>query len=375
MRIISLVSNDLSGDQRVHRTSLTLAEEGYDVLLAGKKRKTSAPLNARRYNTKRIKLLVNKGPVFYAMLNIRYFFLLLSHHFDIIIANDLDTLPAGYLAAKLKRKHILFDAHEYFTNVPELNNRPLVQKIWKKIEHGILPHIKSMITVSPSITELYKKKYPVYVTTVRNLPFQKPLIPEYALKETRKKMHLRPSDYVIIYQGAVNIGRGLEKTIAAMDFLPDNAKLLIVGDGDIMPELQRQVDQAGLQEKVIFPGRVPFDSLHKITSLADAGISLEEDSNLNYRYALPNKLFDYIQADIPVIISPLPEMQKILNTYNIGLPDYSSTPEELAHNLKIVLFNHNKRMEWHKNLKNAKKILTWEHEKKHFLHAIHLLLK
>ena len=123
---------------------------------------------------------------------------------------------------------------------------------------------------------------------------------------------------MIIYQGALNIGRGLELIISTMQFL-DEFVLIMAGEGDISLQLKELTKELGMDDRVEFAGRYQPDALYLITCSCDLGISLEEDRGLNYRYALPNKLFDYIQARIPVLCSDLPEMRQIVENYNVGI--------------------------------------------------------
>ena len=129
-RAIVCVTNDLCTDQRVHKTCMALGKCGYKVLEYGRLLNDSQPLE-RPYTTHRTKHWFNKGAQFYAEYNIRLFFFLIFSKFDLVFANDLDTLPATFLASKIKGKKIIYDTHEYFTETPELTSRPVIQRIWK----------------------------------------------------------------------------------------------------------------------------------------------------------------------------------------------------------------------------------------------------
>ena len=133
---IVCVTNDLSTDQRVHKTCLTLEKCGYWVVEYGRLLPESKPLQ-RNYFILRKKLFFHSGPLFYAEYNIRLFFHLLIANVDLIFANDLDTLPAAFLAATLRGKRLIYDTHEFYTETPELVSRPTIQAIWKKIENTI----------------------------------------------------------------------------------------------------------------------------------------------------------------------------------------------------------------------------------------------
>ena len=356
-RIIVSVTNDLVTDSRVHKVCISLTNLSFDVLLIGRKLPGSLPLKKRAYQTKRMKLLFKKGPLFYACYNMRLFCFLLFSKYEILLSNDLDTLPANYLASALRGKKLVLDSHEYFTEVPELAARPRVKKIWKAIEKKIIPKLKYAYTVCDSIAELYFSEYGVKFEVVRNIPERqgKIQIPGDKKINTSKK--------IILYQGAVNIGRGLPEVISAMQYM-ENAVLVIIGTGDIIKEVKNQAHDLNLGGKVLFIGRIPAGEVKFYTAQADLGLSIEQDMGLNYRFALPNKLFDYIAAGVPVMVSNLPEMAKLVGHYNIGKIINSHNPEELAKSLSHALNNKELRKTWKTNLQKAASELTWEEEEK-----------
>ncbi len=353
MKIILSVTNDLVTDQRVNKVASFLVKKGNHVTLTGRLLKNSPACKGSEYRMIRFKMLFSKGPLFYACYNIRLFFYLIIHNFDIIIANDLDTLPACFFVAKIKNKILVYDSHEYFTEVPELIDRPMIKKIWENIEKWMLPRIRYAYTVSHAIAESYKKKYGVDMEVIHNFPLYK--------KERKNYNITLPEGQVVIYQGVLNKGRGLEKLIEAMQYL-SQAKLVIIGEGDISKSLKQYVEALKLTEKVIFYGRIPWERLFSYTVKASVGVSLEENMGLNYCYALPNKLFDYIHAGIPVLVSALPEMEKVVKKYEVGMAISDREPKFIANTLHYMLTNYKKRAYWQKNLKFAAKELSWEKE-------------
>lgn len=309
---------------------------GHEVLVIGRKLRSSPHMVGRRYRTLRFRLWFEKGPLFYAAYNLRLLIFLLRNKVDILFSNDLDTLPANYLASKIKRIPLVYDSHEYYTGVPELEGRPMVKAIWHWFERKMIPNLRYAITVNDSIAKLYQDKYGIEFTVVRNLPI-------LDLEERHEKSYLRkelglPTDKkIVILQGAgINIQRGAEEAVEAMQHI-EGGLLLIVGSGDVLPLLKKMVATLNLEAKVKFHPRQPAKILRRFTQASDIGLSLDKDTNMNYRFSLPNKIFDYIQAGIPVLASDLPEVKKIIEGYGVGMISPSHDPQVLARCIREIL--------------------------------------
>ncbi len=359
-RIILAVTSDLVTDQRVHRTAASLVKQGAVVRVVGRRLPRSHPVSGRPYRVRRMRLLFRKGPLFYACFNFRLLLFLLLRKADLLVSNDLDTLLACYLASRCKRRPLVYDSHEYFTEMPELAGREGTRRIWTAIEKRILPRIRYAYTVSESVAEAYEERYGVRMAVVRNLPY------------CERRKALRPDRLVcdpgrtIIYQGVLNLGRGLENIIRTMQYL-DAFHLQIFGEGNIGGLLKELTGELNLGDRVKFMGRLPFDELKAHTRQASLGISLEEDMGLNYRYALPNKLFDYIQAGVPVLVSDLPEMRRIIEHYDIGQVVRSPSPELLAGQVREMMDSDDLIIRWKENLRKAAKELCWDKEEEKLL--------
>ncbi|MGC9151483.1 MAG: glycosyltransferase [Microbacter sp.] len=353
---IVCVTNDLTTDQRVHKTCLTLQKHGYRVIEYGRLLPKSIPIT-RSYLTVRKKLWFRDGPSFYAEYNIRLFFYLLFRKVDLIVSNDVDTLPAAFLAALLRRKDLLFDAHELFSEVPELVKRPFVKKFWQKIEDWILPHVHKSITVCQSIADHYCNKYHIDMKVVRNVPlYKKPLLTNRLSANDRK---------IILYQGSLNVGRGLEWVFEAMPMI-DQAQLVIIGDGYKRKELKTLASQLHIEDKVQFLGAIRGEQLHEYTAGANIGLCLLEKMGLNYYYALPNRIFDYIQAGIPVLATRFPEIANIVDTFHTGVLIDHYEPEFLAETINQMLAHPLDTS----HFSDVAKTLCWENEEKILMSVI-----
>jgi len=222
------VINDLATDQRVGRVAKLLVEQGFDVLCIGRRFKMSPGMGKQPFRVRRYRMLFSGGPLFYACFNVRLLItLLFLKRPALLISNDLDTLSANFLAGRIRRVPLIYDSHELFTQVPELINRRVVQSVWKGIESRLLPKLKYAVTVNYSIATIYRRLYGTRFRVVRNVPERI----EYPFREEE-----RPEKQMIIYQGALNVGRGLELMINAMQYL-DNVVFVVAGTGDIEEDL------------------------------------------------------------------------------------------------------------------------------------------
>jgi len=354
-RIIISVTSDLSTDQRVLKVAKTCFENGYEVLLIGRKRNDSQSLTLA-YKFRRFKLIFNHSFAFYAEFNLRLFFLLLFSKADLFLSNDTDTLPANFFASIIRRKKLVFDAHELFPEVPELVNRSSVKQFWTSIENFIFPHLHHSYTVCQSIADYYNAKYNINMKVVRNVPYLRP---------TFSKSNKYREEKILLYQGAVNVGRGLEWVIDAMPLIK-NAKLVIIGDGDIKHQLVAKVKSMSLTGKVIFIEKIPPDELFAYTSNADIGLCLLENKGLSYFYALPNRIFDFIAAGVPVLASRFPEIAAVVCTYKTGILIDHFEPEFLAFTINTMIENTYST----EHFSSLAKSFCWEKEEKILLEII-----
>lgn len=355
------VSNDLYTDPRVDKMCNTLSNMGFEVILTGCRHRKSPTLAPRKYRTKRLSLLFQKGSLFYAELNIRLFFYLLFRPCDILVANDLDTLLPNYLVSKIRNKKLVYDSHEYFCQMVTIIHRPFVRKMWHSIERFCFPKLKHVITVSPSIAEAYQKEYGVDVKVVRNIPPKG--IPE--ITETRHTLALPEDKMIILMQGNdISPNRGGEELLEAMPHVAKEAVLLFVGKGHSIDFLKKRTEELNLQNRVYFVNRVTPEKLFNYTYLSDIGVSLEKATSLNQAYSLPNKIFEYMKAGTPVLVSNLPERKAIVNQYQIGEIAEDFEPQTIASALNRMISDNSLYQTYKENCSLAKEQLNWENEEK-----------
>lgn len=370
IKIVVTVISDLVTDQRVHKVCSSLTSAGYDVFLIGSRRKKSLALSSRNYKAARIYMLFQKNFFFYAEFNIRLFLKLLFAKADIFLGNDLDVMPATFLAAKIKRKPIVYDTHEYYMGMPELNGKPLIKKVWFQIERFIFPRLKYVYTICESFSNLYYQDYQKKLWYILNVPFQKRQ--ESAnLNELKNTLEQKIPDnkFILLFQGAgINPERGVEELVMSMRYLdPQKFHLLIIGGGDIIDKIKTLIVQNNLTDRITFIPKVPFQVLHYLTCRADLGLTLDKPNNINHIYGLPNKIFDYLHAGLPVLSSRLIELEKIVNTYRVGTFINNHNPEHIAETIRQISENKQQLAQWKENTLKAREVYNWETEEKKLL--------
>jgi glycosyltransferase involved in cell wall biosynthesis len=352
-RIFFTVTNDLTYDQRMNRICTSLAENGYDVTLVGRKLRGSLPLKNEKYKQKRIRCWFNKGKLFYFEYNLRLCNFLLLRKMDAICAIDLDTIIPCHTISYFKRIPRIYDAHELFTELKEVVTRPIIKRIWTAVEKKLVPEFKWGYTVSESIAEEFQKRYDVWYKTIRNVA---------RLKELDTA---QGSGKFILYQGAVNEARAFEYLIPAMKWV--NAPLVVCGDGNFMPQLKELIRTHQLEHKVELKGMLLPDELWKISQQAYIGIAVAENEGLNQYYALPNKFFDYMQAGLPQVTMDYPEYRKINLQFEVAILIDNLAPQRIAAAINNLLADNVMYSRLRQNCLKARLELNWQQEEKKLL--------
>ena len=307
--IIIAITGHIITDQRIIRIASSLQANQYNVTVyyrsyfkhQGTEKKTIGPYP---FKIKKMTFLFNKGVLFYSLFNLRLLLLLLFKRANIYCAVDSDTLLAFTLLSKIKNVPLVYDAHEYFAEVPELENKTRKKAIWHWITQKGVQQSCARYTVSESLALVLSERYKAPFETIRNVPSYKD-----------KDIHIKFSRPTILYQGALNKGRELELLIKTMEQLPE-FDCLIVGEGDLSIALREQSKNS---TNVQFLGLLSPDKIKTITQKVFFGYNLLDAKSLSYYYSLSNKYFDYMQAGVPSISSALPEYELLNRKWVCGL--------------------------------------------------------
>lgn len=356
-RAIICSQSNFTTDYRIEKMRRTLTDCGYEVSLLGRSHPCERRLSTHGIHYMR--LLFWHGPLFYAELNIRLMLHLLLHRrVDLVVAIDLDTLAACLVASRLRGERLMFDSHELFPEVPEIAGKPFVKRVWQSVQDFCVPRMRPSdvrVTVCQSIADVFARRYGAAFHVVRNVPLAGRAIAPVELSPDGS----RP--FTLLYQGAVNVGRGVEEVIAALSRL-SGCRFVVVGDGDVMPEARRLAAELGVESRVEFVGRVPFDRLAPYMAQADLGIVMMKNLSLNQYYALPNRVFDFIQAGLPIVANRLPEMARIVEGEDVGMLIDDISPEAVAEAVEAVMADPARRRRWHSNMLVLSHVLTWQAE-------------
>jgi glycosyltransferase involved in cell wall biosynthesis len=352
-RIFFTVTNDLTYDQRMHRICTTLAENGYAVTLVGYKLPASLPLKKEKFNQKRIHCLFTKGKLFYTEYNARLFFYLLFKRMDAVCAIDLDTILPCLSISRWKKIPRIYDAHELFTGLKEVETRPRIKKFWTRIERKAVPKFKFGYTVSESIAEEFNHRYGVKYAVIRNIT---------KLRDLNLSMQ---TEKFIVYQGAVGEARAFEYLIPAMKWI--DCRLVICGDGNFMNQLKQLIKDNAVEDKVELTGMLSPDELWIIAQKATIGMGVAENTGINQYLALPNKFFDYLHAGLPQIVMNFPEYIKINQQFEVAVLIDDLNPERIAGAVNNLLHNTVTYQRLRQNCLKARQVLNWQQEEKKLL--------
>ncbi len=363
LRIAVSVINDVRVDARVHKICTSLRRAGHHVTCFARPTTTFRWQRPPDYHIRWIQPTRPAGKKMYLNFNYSLYRHLKAARWDLLWANDLDTLLPMWRHARRHHVPLIYDTHEYFTGMAELAGRPLTRWLWKRLERFLFPRLRTIVTVNPSVARRYRREYGKPLHILRNLPLRQDRRPRPVGQWT--------PPFRLIYQGALAPGRGLDLIIEAMAHLPDDVILDVVGAGPLRPSLETLAQRHGVTHRVFFHGLVPFFELPSYTARAHLGLSVESPHFTNSALSLPNKLLDYLNQGLPVIVTDLPEHRRIVNRYRVGLVLKEYTPQALAEAVRRIKEDPARyRQMARRAIAAADKDLTWEAQEPHLLKIV-----
>lgn len=330
--IVSLLNHDFQNDNRVLKICSSLAANGYPVeLVAFHANGLAQSETIANFKVFRIKLISQNWPPTKIFQLVRYVeftlrALLRFRNRDIYHCNDLHTLPLGVLLKLFsqRRCRIVYDAHEYETEVNGLGG--LERKVRQWLERAMIRYADEVITVSDGIACEYARMYRMgKPAVILNLPHWSDTLKFDLLRE---KFSIAANRTVYLYQGGLWPGRGIEVLLDYFTQSHNPARVIVfMGFGPLRSLIETSAEAS---ENVYYHEAVPADQLLQYTASADVGMSTIENTCLSYYFCLPNKFFEYLMAEIPVIVSNLHEMSAMVNRYGLGVVAEQNTPAGIS---------------------------------------------
>lgn len=373
MTIVMLVLNPFTHDARVHKEAKTLVAAGHKVTVIALW-KNGLPFTEVRagYHIQRLRLRSQlwQGKILVPLIKYLEFahrVMGITHQSPIAVfhANDANTLPAAWLAARRNKAALVYDAHELETgrNFSNSTLSGIYRRFWALPEQLLIRKADAVITVCNGIADELATHYGITrPTVVVNCPERSPVSPSNRLREELSiPQHLR----ILLYVGTIAKGRGLEVLLTATQQIPEVATVLL-GDGPLLEELQQQ-ERSGALQRVYLPGKVSLEELPSYVASADIGITTIQATCRSYYYALPNKLFEYINAGIPVIGSNLPEIASVIRSYDVGEVVDPDNLDDFTHSIQHFIEDTAWYEKARANTQHAAEVYNWERESEKLL--------
>ncbi|CAG5078076.1 D-inositol-3-phosphate glycosyltransferase [Parvicella tangerina] len=325
-----------------------------------------------RYTLKKPLMLVHKPLCFHDFYKKTKVYCL-EEPSDIYHGHDLHTVPTAYKCAQPTNAKVVYDAHELYTEMSGL--KKIERKLYTRLERKYAPKVDQLITVNQSIAEELIERY--NLTKAPKIIFNCPevndkitLTDEDVLRE---RLKLSPSTKIVLYQGGFAPNRGLQNLIKSAQYLTEGV-IVFMGWGNLENELKELTQTLKLEDRVIFTPGVPQNELLNNSKSADVGVIPYQFVGLNNYYTSPNKLFEYINANVPIAGSDFPELKRVIGKYNIGVTFDPESPESIAESLNEVLANDKLRTSYKANTKQAALDFRWENEEEKLLNIYNELI-
>jgi len=376
-------------DARVMREATALVEAGFAVCIVDVESERARPVEEQIngvtlkhmiipgwHTSRRFELWFLVKAVQTLILSI---FRLLQTSADFYHAHDLTALPACSVAALLRQKPLIFDAHEQ--PPPE----PPETKIafWRRLSGLltlfltlVLPRCAGVITVSPPIAQEIERHYrSPEVTVIRNVPAYRQVLRSERL---RQRLALGPQVRIALYQGNIQANRGLDVLVRAAAFLAPGVVIVLMGKAfePTRSQLEALIAREGVAERVKLLPPVPYEELLEWTASADIGLTvLPPDYSLSIRWCLPNKFFEYLMAGLPVLSSQLDAVAEVIQTYEVGQVVPVLTPREVGAAITAMLADPVRlACMREKALAVARREFCWQQESQHLVRLYHNIL-
>ncbi|WP_406656877.1 glycosyltransferase family 4 protein [Methanolobus sp. ZRKC2] len=353
-------------DARVLKEATSLSEGGHELVIWGiADDETPAFQQNNGFSIKRISRQMKQNTLLGKLAySSKFIYHSAKEKADVYHAHDLSTLLECYIASKLNKSKVIYDSHELY--IRDFNNKNNYKNLYFYLEHFLIRKVNLVITVNNLISKELQQRY-----KLENVPSVIMNCPSLSNSEECNRNDELDSKYdgknVIVFQGVIREGLGLRNLIRSVAYLSDDYNLLMIGDGPILDELIDLSKELSLDDKVHFTGKIPHEKLLSYTKNAHLGVIYPEKYNLSHYYMAPNKFFEYIHSNIPVLVPNYPFLKENVLKYKIGLLADNENPEDFAKHITQFFSNREKYDEMKRNTEVAKNNLNWENEERKLL--------
>jgi glycosyltransferase involved in cell wall biosynthesis len=363
---------DIQYDSRLSRCVKTLSSRGFQVSVLAATEKSERRL-FRGANIRSFSVPPGAGGKFrFLLFYLKALWPALRANADCYFASDLYSLPVAYLAAKLRRAKLIYDSRELYSSIAALQDRLHTQRFWSYIESKTIRCTSIVFTVNDALAESISKRYSIAKpTTLLNCP------PKRAVQKSdhlRTILPIPPGPKILLYQGGLQQGRGIRIMLSAIRRL-SNAVLVLMGNGNLKIEILETIKREGLGMKVFLIDAVPVDDLLEYTASADVGLCLIENYGESYYHSLPNKLFEYVAAGVPVVASNFPEIGRFVELNRVGLCVDPEKEDEIVTAIQRLMTDADLHKTFVHHCEETASRYTWENESLKLVEAIENLLK
>lgn len=385
--IAFLMAGDLHRNIRALKQLRSLSESGYTVKtyhLGGSASKTVLPQGVVE---EVVSVPPGRGPQYFKKLNRAFSHAVSLHSASLYHASDLYTLEAASKGAHRAQARYSYDSRELYAHVAATKRRPWVRWWWARLEGRLIQHASCVFTVSDSIADHLASTYRIpRPIVVHNVPEETPAsnpdpnppnppvghVPGQTMRNLLEDRDLASNARVLVHLGQMKKDRGCENLIRAMQSV-NKAHLVFLGYGPLELKLKELVGSLRLHDRVHFIAPVPPRSVHMALSGATIGITMLEDTCLNHRFALPNKLFDYLKVGLPVLASNLKEVSRVVSDHQCGMVVDPSSPADIARGINTMLESEHLPA-WSTNARTASETFSWVKATQRFIQEINRVI-
>ena len=357
-KVVMLLLKDYAPDPRLKKEAEFLVKNGFEVTILAWQYKKDYPKFQSITGVKIIhlgpkingsKASLISGIIKFSLKAIRY---CIKHKYDILHCHDLTTLHIGVIMKMIKGRKMIYDSHEHYPS--------MLKDMWKPlygfgvfIEYIYSLFFDMIITTNSKIANKLKK-YKRKIFVVSNFIDLKWYDQQKIIK-TGVKTKLP----IVLYEGIIKANRGLKELIDAKKYMKNKSLFLIVGDGPYLQQLEQYTKKQNIKN-IILTGYKPYNQMPSYIKISTCGVNLLKRS-FNNVFGNPNKIFEYIAGNIPMVVTNLPLMTEVIERANCGVIVKKVKPKEIAEKLDMILENKNKAKQMGKEgRKIVEKFYNWE---------------